>query len=323
MIDFHLETPEPVLLAREKKRGLHWVPEILVFVAVFLVGTLAQLVFMLSGEIFMLAGNADYQAAATAGDQERMAEIASVVWGSDGYMVLALLSDIMLIAVVLLFCRVLQKRGPASLGFTRKGMGREYLAGAGFGFVAFSAAVLLCVVTGSLRLEGLSPAFRPGMLLLLLAGYLVQGMAEEVLCRGYFMVSFARRWPLWAAVAANALAFAALHLANKGIGVLALVNLVLYGVFASLYFIKRGNIWGIGAFHSLWNFVQGNFYGVLVSGNATECTLFQSTAVEGRELINGGAFGLEGGLAVTVVLAVGCLVLLTRRQRLSDCLRSR
>ena len=123
------------------------------------------------------------------------------------------------------------------------------------------------------------------------------------------MVSFGRRYPMAAAVIANAVIFAALHLLNPGIAPLAIVNLILFGIFASCYFIRKGNIWGIGAFHSVWNLVQGNFYGIKVSGTTTSCTVFSSTAVGGREIINGGAFGLEGGLAVSLVLIAGILLL--------------
>lgn len=49
-----------------------------------------------------------------------------------------------------------------------------------------------------------------------------------------------------------------------------------------------------------------------MSGIVTECSVFASTSVEGRGLINGGAFGLEGGLAVTIVLLAGTLFLLWR-----------
>ena len=143
---------------------------------------------------------------------------------------------------------------------------------------------------------------------------MVQGMGEEVLCRGYLMVSGGRRYPMWVAVFSNAVIFAALHLLNYGISVLAFINLSLFGVFASLYFIKRGSIWGIGAFHSIWNLVQGNFWGLSVSGGATECSVFRTTMVEGRDIINGGAFGPEGGLAVTVVLLVGICVLLRKKE---------
>ncbi|MBD5117510.1 MAG: CPBP family intramembrane metalloprotease [Clostridiales bacterium] len=314
MFDFHLPSPAPVLLAREKKPGLHWVLEILVFLVVTVLSFVGQFIFGFPALLVLQLSSPEYRAALASGDKDLAAQIMARLLDSDGYVVLSLLANSMMIIVALLFCKLLQKRGAASLGFIRKGMGREYLAGAGAGALAFSAAALLCIVTGSLRLEGISPTFRPVMFALMLMGFLVQGMAEEVLCRGYFMVSLARRYPLWAAVLANSVLFAALHLFNSGITVLAFVNLVLFGVFASLYFVRRGNIWGIGAFHALWNFVQGNVYGVLVSGGGTNCTLLDSTSVPGRELINGGDFGLEGGLAVTAVLAVGCLLMLYRKK---------
>ena len=90
------------------------------------------------------------------------------------------------------------------------------------------------------------------------------------------------------------------------------MNLTLFGVFASVYFIKSGNIWGVGALHSIWNLAQGNIYGIRVSGIVTECSVFASAPSEGGFLLN-GAFGLEGGLAVTIVLLAGTCFLLRKR----------
>lgn len=114
---------------------------------------------------------------------------------------------------------------------------------------------------------------------------------------------------MYAAILTNALFFAALHLMNNGITVLAFINLALFGIFASLYFIRRGNIWGIGAFHSIWNLVQGNFYGIRVSGMPMGNSLFETVSQEGKDLFNGGAFGMEGSIWVTVVLAAGIVFL--------------
>lgn len=304
-----LKTPELVAEARGDKRGWNWFVELLAFVGVFIVSSIAMMVILVPGELIMLAQDAAYQAAVAAGDVNAAMEAATQIGTSDGYMSLSLFADIMMIGVVLLFCKLIQKRRVRTLGFTKGGVLKEYLIGAGVGFLIFSAAVLLCVVTGALRLDGISDTFSIGMFVLFALGFMVQGMAEEVLCRGYFMVSFGRRYPMVAAVIANSVIFAALHLLNPGVAPLAIVNLILFGVFASCYFIRKGNIWGIGALHSVWNLVQGNFYGIKVSGMATSCTVFSSTAVEGRDVINGGAFGLEGGLAVSVVLIVGILLL--------------
>lgn len=108
-----------------------------------------------------------------------------------------------------------------------------------------------------------------------------------------------------AAVLINAAVFAALHLFNPGIGPLPILNLVLFGIFASICFIRTENIWLIGALHSAWNLVQGNIFGIKVSGTDTSCRLFLAVTKENRALIHGGDFGMEGGLAVTVVLAAG------------------
>ena len=94
-----------------------------------------------------------------------------------------------------------------------------------------------------------------------------------------------------------------------------LIPWFVFGIFASVYFVKRGNIWGIAAIHSIWNFAQGNIFGVLVSGNDFGTTVFKSEINESMTLINGGAFGLEGGILVTIVMVVGTIVMLMTKQK--------
>lgn len=307
---FKLEKPVAVLEAAEKKRGMHWALELLVFVAVFFVGEIAELFFLLPGILIMMFTNTDYINASLTGDISRLMEISNQISASDTYLILSLFATLGMIVIAFLFCRLLQKRPLRTLGFRREGIFKEYIIGIAAGFLVFSAAVLLCVLTGALELGGMSPGFSAGIFLLFTVGFMIQGMSEEVLCRGYFMVSVARRYPVVIAILANALFFAALHLLNQGISVLAFLNLVLFGVFASIYFLKRGNIWGVAAFHSVWNLAQGNFYGIRVSGMEMQCSVLQSDMVAGKEIWNGGAFGLEGGLAVTIVYVVGIAVLL-------------
>ena len=217
--------------------------------------------------------------------------------------------------IVFLFCRFIQKRKLRTLGFIKKGMLKEYGLGMLLGFAFFSVCVLLGVLFGGLKIEGISPEFSIGIFVAYLLGYMVQGMTEEVLCRGYFLGSYARRYPVYAAVLANSLLFASLHLLNSGISVLAFINITLFGIFASIYFIRRGSIWGIGAFHSIWNLVQGNFYGIKVSGTPVGNTLFTTQAIAGKSLWNGGDFGMEGSLICTIVLTCGIIFLYTRKNK--------
>ncbi len=316
---FNLKKPKMVTEAAAAQKGLHIVLEILIFVAVFLVSTIMQLAVLAPVEIILMFSSADYINAAVSGDQQAIALATEALMQSNALTIAMLFSTAGMILTALLFCKLIQKRKMTTVGFQKPGMWKEYLCGMAVGFGIFSVAVLICMVTGSLKIRGLSATFSVGIFLLFLVGYLVQGMAEEVLCRGYFLVSVSRRYPLAVGIAANALLFAALHLLNDGISVLAFINLVLFGVFASIYFIKRGNIWGVGALHSIWNLAQGNFYGIRVSGMQTSCSVLTSEMVAGRELINGGDFGLEGGLAVTIVLVLGSLILLmTRQQRYAE-----
>lgn len=233
-----------------------------------------------------------------------------------------------MIVVVFLYCRVIEKRKLNTLGFRRKGMVTGYLAGALGGIVFFSIAYLFCVITGSVQIQGIAKNLSGLYILGYLAGYMVQGMAEEVLCRGYLFVSLSRKYSVLYSAVLSAVFFALLHGANSGLSVLAVINLFLFGIFAALLLVRYENIWIVGAFHSLWNFVQGNLYGIQVSGNSLQPSLLVSKSKEGMGLLNGGSFGLEGGLGVTIVLMVGIIWLwhsmkkqgkiVTRQNRLTD-----
>lgn len=206
-------------------------------------------------------------------------------------------------AVAILFMVILQKRKLRTAGFVKKNAVPHYLIGMVLGIVTFGLAILICSLTGTITIS-MSAGFSPLALVLLFLGYMIQGNSEEVICRGYMLVSASRRYPVFVGVIFNSLIFAAMHLANPGITVLAFVNLALFGVLMSLIFLKTGNIWMVSALHTVWNFVQGDVFGVLVSGGHTGDTILNTVSDPAKALINGGDFGLEGGLAVTIVLAV-------------------
>lgn len=313
------ERSVPMQETAQTKKGLLWILELLVFVAVFLVASIAQGFATVPMQLVMLFSDKAYMAAVASGDVAKLTEASMEVtqrlMESDGYMIGMLFSDIVMMLIVFLFCRFIQKRKLRTLGFIKKGMLKEYGLGMLLGFAFFSVCVLLGVLFGGLKIEGISPEFSIGIFVAYLLGYMVQGMTEEVLCRGYFLGSYARRYPVYAAVLANSLLFASLHLLNSGISVLAFINITLFGIFASIYFIRRGSIWGIGAFHSIWNLVQGNFYGIKVSGTPVGNALFTTQAIAGKSLWNGGDFGMEGSLICTIVLTCGIIFLYTRKNK--------
>ncbi|MBP0973362.1 MAG: CPBP family intramembrane metalloprotease [Oscillospiraceae bacterium] len=212
------------------------------------------------------------------------------------------------------YCRFIEGRSFSSMGFHKKDGLVQYLIGLAVGFCLFGLIVFLSWLTGGLTWNG----FKGGSvakLVLVFFGFLVQGMSEEVIFRGCYMTTIMRHHNAWWGILFNSVCFSLAHFANKGITVLAAVNLVLYSVMISVYMLKMNNLWGACAIHGIWNFVQGNFFGLPVSGIDTGATVFSMSLNEGKELINGGAFGLEAGLPTTIVMVAATVVLLLLPQK--------
>lgn len=226
-----------------------------------------------------------------------------------------LFTEILLIGVYLFYCRIIEQRRFFTMGFHRKGMASMYGKGLLIGAVMFGAAYFLCVLTGSVRMDGLNGNMIPVYIILYFGGYMIQGMAEEVICRGYLMVSLSRSYSVLYSAVLSSLVFMMMHFANNGMTALSSINLFLFGLFMAFLFIKSGNIWIVGAVHTIWNFMQGNVFGVSVSGLSEQNSIFSSTFYSGRDIINGGDFGMEGGLAVTAVLVIAIMVVYRRLEK--------
>ncbi len=292
--------------AMQGRRGHIAVIEILIAIGVFLVSSLVMGVVQVPLMMMELMTNQEYMDLIMQGDMESFQAAAAIASNiPEWMMIVTLLTEILMILVVILYCRFFEKRNIETMGFCKKGMVGQYALGLLGGFLFFTVAYLLCVLTGSIHFEGLAKEIAPLYIVGYLAGYLVQGMAEEVLCRGYLFVSLTRRHSLRYSIVLSAVFFTVLHGINPGLSVIAVWNLFLFGVFAALLLVKYENIWIVGAFHSIWNFVQGNLYGIQVSGNPLQQSVFASTCKSSLSVINGGAFGMEGGLAVTLVLGAG------------------
>ena len=66
--------------------------------------------------------------------------------------------------------------------------------------------------------------------------------------------------------------------------------------------IKYDNMWVLAGMHGAWNFVQGNVYGIQVSGNGATASVFNYTSQTSIDWLSGGAFGAEGSIFATIVL---------------------
>lgn len=142
-----------------------------------------------------------------------------------------------------------------------------------------------------------------GGVLVISLGWIIQGAAEEILARGFVLPIIGTRWGTTAGIAISSILFSALHLLNPNLSIIAILNLILFGIFAALYSLFEGGLWGVFALHSAWNWTQGNLFGLPVSGMQIGVSLLQLDEA-GRDWWTGGSFGPEGGLAATLVLVI-------------------
>ncbi|MBO7150303.1 MAG: CPBP family intramembrane metalloprotease [Clostridia bacterium] len=246
--------------------------------------------------------------------QARMKAIDAVLT-TEAVMIFVLFSEMLLIMAVIFYCRKIEKLPVATIGFVRKKAIRDYLVGIVAGALMLSAAVFVCVKAGALTVN-VQKNVNVLFVVLYFFAFLVQGMAEEVLFRGYMFRRLCLGYSVFTAAAFNSLFFAIMHLGNGGIKPLAVFNLFAFGLFTSLLVYRcDGSLWCAGALHGVWNFAQGNFFGISVSGNPLMSSVFSSSMAQGRDLTHGGAFGLEGGVAVSLVLVLATAILWMLPQR--------
>ena len=135
--------------------------------------------------------------------------------------------------------------------------------------------------------------------------FIIQPFAEEIYTRGWIVPLFSKNYSVFVAIIVSTLFFVVGHVGNNGFNVVAIVNLILFGVFLSILFLKADNIWICGALHSAWNFTQSYLMGFNVSGIDTSSVMhFSQTA---PNIINGGIYGPEGGLITLFIILLAII----------------
>lgn len=265
------------------------------------------IVFILIGEIIMLAFFSIFT-------QNNLFE--EELFISDTTQLMHLFGTIFTIFVFLTIAKYQYHRSWQSLGLTKHHALPQYLLGLCIGFVMISSVVGVAYLFHGLSFSGMMSG-SVNILIMYFIAFMIQGFSEELMMRGFFMNACAVKTGLKKAVIYNSLLFAILHLGNDGISIIAFINLLLIGIVFSLFSIYFDNIIVSSAIHSIWNFAQGNLYGVLVSGIYLPSTWMRFSMVEGNDLISGGAFGLEGSIVVTMmtIIMIVLLSLLNRRKQ--------
>ena len=284
-----------------------WWATSLTFVVVFLLASFAQSIFTSLVQIIMLAV------------EGKIKDVESVLKSlfdtsimSESTLILMLYSTAICIVVAIYYCVKKEKRSITSMGFRKKGMFKEYGKGLLLGFILISLVVGIEILTGSLKITGFGDLSFVSILILIvfMIGFFIQSAEEEILYRGYLFTSLGVNNSIPLAIFISSFGFSLMHIGNAGFDIISLINITLIGIFFALYYIQTDNIWGVAAIHGIWNFAQGNIYGIQVSGMNITRSILKSNAIEGKELLNGGSFGAEAGIVSTIVYIIFIIGLL-------------
>jgi len=148
--------------------------------------------------------------------------------------------------------------------------------------------------------------------------------AEEIALRGFVLQQLARaiggwvrprlsgsadperaalRTGRWAAVGITSAVFGLAHRGNPNISDLAVVNIVLVGLWFGAVTLRTGSLWMPMGLHAGWNWFQGFFWGEPVSGLFAGASLLRRGPHAGG-ILSGGAFGPEASVVTAFVLVL-------------------
>lgn len=219
---------------------------------------------------------------------------------------LALFLDLYLfipmILSIFLWTKYVERRPISSLGLKPKRFFPAYFKGVWIGLGLFFLLTVILVVTNHTTSDfKLHISAFPAVFLLFFA-WSIQGSAEEIFSRGWQLQTLSIKFNVVVGLVASSSFFALLHLANPNVNVIAIINLILFGLFIGLYALLQGDIVGACGIHVAWNYAQGSILGFHVSGMNASSSLMKFHPV-GNSLYSGGSFGPEASIFTTILFS--------------------
>ncbi len=152
---------------------------------------------------------------------------------------------------------------------------------------------------------------------LLIAGVsvLFNVLTQQLLIFGYILQTVRAKAGLPTAVVFTAVLFSAIHAAAFGGEWIPPVNVFGAGLVFGLAYALTGNLWLPIGIHFAWNMLLGPVLGLTVSGTGALGLGWTAFDIAGPDVFTGGAFGIEGGLVVTLTTFALATILFVVRAR--------
>jgi len=186
----------------------------------------------------------------------------------------------------------------------RMAFGKLFWLGALWGLVALTLLMIVLRGAGVFYFGGLA---LHGVRVLKFAAFwggffLLVGLFEEFLMRGYTLFTLMQAFGFWPAAIVLSVLFGAIHLANQGEAWIGAAAAGLIGFFFCLTLRRTGNLWFAVGFHASWDWGETYLYSVPNSGTVAPGHLL-SSSFHGSPLLSGGSVGPEGSVFVFVIMA--------------------
>ena len=211
--------------------------------------------------------------------------------------------------------RWIDRRPFALLGLNLlEGWKRDFGIGLIIGIVMISVTLALLWAGGwmSLSLNDITPILLVGITKALLV-FFVAALLEEMLLRGYPLQAFIEGSRVWIAVILLSSIFSVMHLRNPDMTIPSSLNIFLAGILLSVCYLKTRSLWLPTGLHFGWNWMQGSFWGMGVSGYHLKWSVFSAEA-QGADWISGGKFGAEASIIASVVVVVVTYLIWTTKK---------
>jgi membrane protease YdiL (CAAX protease family) len=219
-------------------------------------------------------------------------------------------TQVLLVLIATAAMALIEKRQVLYYGYQGTARAARFFFGLIWGFVAISALVLTLWKAGLLAFDG--QLLQGGAMWKYAAQwgvvFLLVGLFEESLLRGYLQFTLGRGIGFWWSALILSFLFGFGHGSNPGESPVGLFAAGAIGLVFCISLWYTGSLWWAVGFHAAWDWGESYFYGTSDSGMVAQGHLFGEHPV-GKLLWSGGATGPEGSLLVVPLIVIAALLM--------------